>query len=137
MDASLLPATGHQPGRPAARDVVPGIYRILHKGELTMRTLLKFSMEVEATNKAIQEGKLQSTMKTLLDQLKPEATFYTAEWGKRTGYIFFELKETSVIPQICEPLFQLLNAEIELKPVMNSEDLVKGLQGWQSKKAAA
>jgi hypothetical protein len=40
----------------------------------------------------------------------------------------FDLKDPSDIPSIAEPLFQSMNAKITLTPVMNAEDLMKGLE---------
>jgi len=40
----------------------------------------------------------------------------------------FDLKDPSQLPSITEPLFSSVNAKITLFPVMNQEDLQKGLQ---------
>jgi hypothetical protein len=45
----------------------------------------------------------------------------------RTGVFYFDLKDTTDIPKIVEPPFHLLNAEIEVTPVMNADDLKAGL----------
>lgn len=102
-----------------------------------MRTLLKFSMDVEATNHAIANGALEKTMDTLGGLIKPEAAYFTTSAGKRTGYMFFDLTDVSMIPQIAEPLFQTLNAEIELVPVMNREELARGLSSFHGGRKAA
>jgi hypothetical protein len=41
--------------------------------------------------------------------------------------MFFDMKDASEIPGIVEPLFAGLNARVELLPVMNADDLKKGL----------
>ncbi len=46
----------------------------------------------------------------------------------RTAFIVFDLKDPSQLPAISEPLFSKLKATIEMFPVMNQEDLKKGLQ---------
>jgi hypothetical protein len=40
--------------------------------------------------------------------------------------MFFDLAEPSQIVEIAEPLFSNLNAEVEIVPVMNGDDLRKG-----------
>jgi hypothetical protein len=41
--------------------------------------------------------------------------------------MFFDMKGASEIPAIAEPLFAGLNARLQLLPVMNADDLKKGL----------
>jgi len=55
-----------------------------------------------------------------------EAYFAPLE-GKRGGMIFFNLTEPSQIVEVVEPLFLDLHAETQLVPVMNGDDLRKGL----------
>ena len=92
-----------------------------------MRVLLKLKMDVEAANNAIDNGNMEKAIQNLVEMVNPEATFFTAESGKRTGYVFFDLTDASMIPRIAEPLFHHLKAEIDFMPVMNLEDLRKGL----------
>jgi len=40
----------------------------------------------------------------------------------------FDLEDPSQIPSIVEPMFSKLNATVEMFPVMNREDLQKGLE---------
>ncbi|MGE5500133.1 MAG: hypothetical protein ACM3Q2_18830 [Syntrophothermus sp.] len=93
-----------------------------------MRTLLKVVVEVEAGNRAQRDGVLEKTMKNVAEMLKPEAAYFAPENGKRTAYFFFDLKDSSQLPWISETLFSELNAEVYITPVMNQEDLSKGLQ---------
>jgi hypothetical protein len=41
--------------------------------------------------------------------------------------MFFDMNDASDIPVIVEPLFAGLNARVQLLPVMNADDLQKGL----------
>lgn len=88
-----------------------------------MRFLMKVSIPVEAGNVAIRNGTLPKTIETILSELKPEAAYFADEDGKRTGYIFLEIKDASEVPAIAEPWFLALNAEIQIHPAMNLEDL--------------
>jgi hypothetical protein len=49
------------------------------------------------------------------------------EFGQRCAMMFFDMNDASDIPGIVEPLFAGLNARVQLLPVMNAEDLKKGL----------
>ena len=94
-----------------------------------MRCLLKVSIPVETGNATISDGSLPKTIESILGDLKPEATYFTDDNGKRTGFIFFDLKDPSQIPAVAEPWFLAFNAHIELHPVMNLEDLKKATPG--------
>jgi hypothetical protein len=47
--------------------------------------------------------------------------------GRRTAYFVFDLPEPSAIPVFAEPFFVEMEAEVQFSPVMNGEDLQKGL----------
>ncbi|MBS0027813.1 hypothetical protein ACTJJ0_04045 [Chitinophaga sp. 22321] len=93
-----------------------------------MRTLLKVTLEVEASNKALLDGTLPKIMQSTKEKLNPEASYFLALDGCRTAIFVFDLKDPSEIPGISEPFFMSLNAKVEFSPVMNAEDLQKGLQ---------
>ena len=88
-----------------------------------MRCLMKVAIPVETGNAAISNGSLGKTIESILADLKPEAAYFAGDNGKRTGFIFFDLKDTSQIPAVAEPWFLAFDAHIELHPAMNLEDL--------------
>jgi hypothetical protein len=92
-----------------------------------MRMMLRFTLPVEKGNQAFNDGSLGRTIETTMNKLKPEAAYFGPSDGRRSGMMFFDLAEPSQIVEIAEPLFSNLNAAIELVPVMNGDDLRKGL----------
>ncbi|MGA8443439.1 MAG: hypothetical protein WB762_13540 [Candidatus Sulfotelmatobacter sp.] len=94
-----------------------------------MRCLLKVSIPVVTGNATICDGSLGTTIESILADLKPEAAYFAADNGKRTGFIFFDLKDTSQIPAVAEPWFLAFDAHIEFYPAMNLEDLKKATPG--------
>ncbi len=94
-----------------------------------MRCLMKVNIPVENGNEAALSGKLGSTVESILNELKPEAAYFTAEKGQRGGIIVVDLKDSSQIPAIAEPWFLAFNAQVEIFPCMNVEDLKQGIPG--------
>ncbi|MCI0423201.1 MAG: hypothetical protein L0387_11340 [Acidobacteria bacterium] len=88
-----------------------------------MRFLFKISIPVEAGNKAAKDG--FSVIPRILEQQKPEAAYFIAEDGKRTGILVIDMSDPSQLPAIAEPWFLALNASIEVTPAMIPEDLKK------------
>ena len=94
-----------------------------------MRCLLKVSIPVETGNAAISDGSLPRTIDSILADLKPEAAYFAEDNGKRTGFIFFDLKDTAQIPAVAEPWFLAFDAHLEFHPAMNLDDLKKATPG--------
>jgi hypothetical protein len=94
-----------------------------------MRMMLKATIPVEKGSQTIADGSLPRIIQEVLGELKPEAAYFLSLNGKRTALIFFEMADTSQIPTVAEPFFMAFDADVELVPVMNGDDLAKGLDG--------
>ena len=92
-----------------------------------MRMLLKVQMDTAAANELIVGGSMAGLMQSMMERLKPEAAYFAPQDGVRTAFIFFDLEDPSQIPVISEPLFENMKAKVSFTPVMNGEDLAKGL----------
>jgi hypothetical protein len=92
-----------------------------------MRVMAKISMPVESGNEAIKRGTLPKVIQEAAQRWKPEAMYFTAFDGKRTAFIVFDMADSSDLPPFAEPFFTALNADVEISPVMNGDDLQKGL----------
>jgi hypothetical protein len=90
-----------------------------------MRTLLKVSIPVETGNERVKDGRLQKTIQSFIAEFKPEAAYFYAENGQRTGLFVLDLRDPSQIPAIAEPWFLALNAGVAFYPAMKVEDLAK------------
>ena len=90
-----------------------------------MRFLLKVKFDTATANAAIKEGRLGDIIKSILEDLKPEAAYFVAEDGKRTALIFLDMDDPSQLPAVGEPWFLAFNASIEVVPAMTGEDLAK------------
>jgi len=93
-----------------------------------MRMMLKVKMPTETGNRAIKDGSLGKILEDTIGKLNAESAYFVAEGGVRCAMIFFDMRDSSEIPPVVEPLFLGLGAELELEPVMNTDDLRKGLK---------
>jgi hypothetical protein len=89
-----------------------------------MRFLVKVAIPVETGNAAAKKDGFK-VIQTILEQQKPEAAYFIAEGGRRTGILIIDMKDPSDLPRIAEPWFLALNASIEATPAMIPEDLAK------------
>jgi hypothetical protein len=90
--------------------------------------MLKITVPVAKGNQAFKDGSLGKTVESVMNKYKPEAAYFAPMNGKRSGMMFFNLAEPSQIIEVVEPLFLNLDAEVEIIPVMNGDDLRKGLE---------
>jgi hypothetical protein len=77
----------------------------------------------EAFNAHVKAGTAGAKVKRILEDLKPEAAYFTELNGHRTAVLIVDLPEASKIPAIAEPWFLQFNAHLEFHPVMSPEDL--------------
>ena len=96
-----------------------------------MRMMMSVSFPVEPFNTAVRDGSAGAKMKKILDAMKPEAAYFTADRsGRRSGVLIVDLPDPSKIPALAEPWFLAFNAAIEIQPVMLPQDLAAaGLEG--------
>ena len=94
-----------------------------------MRTMVKFKFAAEVGNQVIRTGKIEKVLQGIMEYLKPEAAYFYPEDGQRAGLMVFDMQDASQVAEVVERFAFGLNASIELTPVMNGDDLQKGLSG--------
>ncbi|MCJ1677188.1 hypothetical protein MTF65_07505 [Streptomyces sp. APSN-46.1] len=97
-----------------------------------MRVMLRAHLDTAATNEGIKTGALPQSIKKLMDKVKPEAAYFGLHEGVRSCWIVFDLQDSAQMPPLMEDLFLQFNAELEVGPVMNAEDLTRGLAAMES-----
>jgi hypothetical protein len=88
--------------------------------------LLTARLDTETANHAASDGTMLKMIDGIIEQLKPEATYFTPTEGDRSCVFVFDMKDAAEMPGIAEPFFQA-GAKVTLQPVMNHDDLAKGL----------
>ncbi|MGV9275717.1 hypothetical protein [Streptomyces griseosporeus] len=96
-----------------------------------MRVLVKASVDIDKGNEAIRSGTMADLVKETLEKIKPEAAYFGPLDGHRTMLLVVDLPDSSAIIPTLDPLFSNLDATIEVTPVMNVDDLQKGLSQLQ------
>jgi hypothetical protein len=87
--------------------------------------VMKIELDIEAANAATRDGSLGQKIEAILSEQKPEAVYFIAANGNRTGLVVVNMKDESEIPFYAEPWFLAFDANIEFYPAMIPADLMK------------
>ena len=90
-----------------------------------MRMLLHVKLPHEPFNTAVKDGTAGTKMRRILDELKPEAVYFTEFQGRRGAIMIVNVDNPSKVPAISEPWFLTFNADCEFHIVMTPEDLAR------------
>jgi len=94
-----------------------------------MRLMLNFSIPVARGNAAAKDGTLGKAIEGLITATKAEASYFTLIDGQRGGFLIFDSNDPAILPRALEPFFAALDAAIEIVPLLNLDDLKRGLAG--------
>lgn len=99
-----------------------------------MRMMLRVRLDTAKGNEAIKSGTLPKVIAGFMERAKPEAAYFTVDNGQRTGFFFFDMKDSSQMPPLAEDLYMQLGAELHFTPVMNGDELKAGLGAFMAHK---
>jgi hypothetical protein len=88
-----------------------------------VRIMITFSINPEKGDQLIKEGRIGETMGSILDELQPEAAYFTDVEGTRGGFLVVNMEDASQMPAMTEPLLLGVGATVHMQPVMTAEDL--------------
>ena len=91
-----------------------------------MRVLVRVILPNEAGNRAIKGQDFIKNIQSFMDNYKAEAAFFTPSNGDRSANFIIDMPSSDMMATIAEPFFEM-GARVEMQPVMNFEDLKKGL----------
>lgn len=94
-----------------------------------MRWMVKFWIPVSEGNELVKTGKIGEKFHALMEDYKPEAAYFFPENGVRSGFMIVNVTDSSDLVKVAESFWFGLRAEISVTPVMNGDDLGKGLGG--------
>jgi hypothetical protein len=90
-----------------------------------MRMLLQVTIPHEKFNAAVKDGTAGKKLQRILEDLKPEAVYFTNFDGQRGAILVVNVDEPSKVPSFTEPFFLNFNADCQFRIVMTPEDLAK------------
>jgi hypothetical protein len=90
-----------------------------------MRMLLHVKIPHDSFNAAVKDGSAGKKMRRILDELKPEAVYFTEYGGRRGAIMIINMDDPSKVPSFAEPWFLNFNADCEFHIVMTPEDLAR------------
>ncbi len=103
-----------------------------------MRALIHVKFPIEPFNSAVRKGTAGDILKRILDEIKPEAAYFTENNGQRGAVLVVDVADPSKVPAIAEPFFLSFNAQVEFHVAMSPEDLGRaGLESMGKKWPAA
>jgi len=88
-----------------------------------MRMMVTLQFPLEPFNTMVRNGSAGPTMMRIIDDLKPEASYFGEQDGRRGGWLVIDVKSPSDVPRIAEPWFLKFDAEINFRVCMVPQDL--------------
>jgi len=88
-----------------------------------MRMLLHARFPAEPFNTLARKGEAGKILQRIVEELKPEAVYFTEEKGQRSALLVVDLSSPSDVPQFAEPFFLSFNADCNFKVAMTPADL--------------
>ena len=95
-----------------------------------MKMLMQVKIPNAKFNAAVADGTVGTKIKKILEEAKPEATYFTEYDGLRGAILILNVADPSKVPVCAEPWFLVFDAEVHFHVVMSPEDL--GRSGLES-----
>jgi len=99
-----------------------------------MRFLITAKFDCDEFNESVRDGTAGETIQDILDDLKPEAAYFTEFDGQRTAVLIVDVVKASEIPRYAEPFYLNWDAEVAFHPVMLPHEVAEaGLEDLADK----
>lgn len=94
-----------------------------------MRMLMNVTFPTDDFNEAVRNGTVGPKISRILEEIKPEAVYFTEQDGLRGVILIVNLDNPAKVPAFAEPWFLTFNANVQFRIVMTPEDLkIAGLE---------
>ena len=102
-----------------------------------MRMIMHLDFPVEPFNSYVRDGSVGKKIQGILQDVKPEAAYFSEKDGNRGGILIVDVADPSRIPALAEPFFLVFNASVRFRIAMTPEDLAKSGLETMGKKYGA
>ena len=90
-----------------------------------MRMLLNVKFPNKEFNAAVKDGTADEKLGKILDEIGPEAIYFTKQNGQRAALLIVDLEGPWEVPAMAEPWFLAFNADVSFHIIMTPDDLKK------------
>jgi hypothetical protein len=91
-----------------------------------MTIILNITLPVHTFNAAVKDGSAGPKLQRILDDMKPEAIYFTEHGGQRGAVAIVNVANSSKIPALAEPWYLTFEASVEFRVAMTPAELKKG-----------
>jgi hypothetical protein len=85
--------------------------------------LLNVTIPHEPFNTLVRDGTAGQKIGRIIDEIKPEAIYFTEQGGHRGAVAIVDVPDPSAVPRLAEPFFLTFDADVEFRVVMSPADL--------------
>jgi hypothetical protein len=85
-------------------------------------------------NAAVKDGTIGSKIGRILEDIKPDAVYFSEQNGKRSATLIVDVADGTRVPAIAEPWFLTFNADVQFHVLMSPEELGRSSLGDLGKK---
>jgi hypothetical protein len=75
----------------------------------------------------VQDPNFLKKLEDYMNKVRPEVAYFMPVDGHRAAAFIVNVQSNEQVPTIVEPLFQWMGANVDVIPVMNFDELKKGL----------
>lgn len=90
-----------------------------------MRMLMNVTFPTDDFNETVRDGTVGPKISRILEEIKPEAVYFTEQDGWRGAILIVNVDDSAKIPALAEPWFLTFNANVEFRIVMTPDDLMR------------
>ena len=88
-----------------------------------MRMLMHVKFSHTKFNEAVRDGTIGRKIQQILEETRPEATYFTEYEGRRGVILIVNVENPSKVPGVAEPWFLLFDADVQFHIVISPEEL--------------